>query len=55
MDPEIQDRIAYWIDGYAQSEQEARVGPIARDGFWQPIGELSVDREPLRKRRAGRS
>ena len=38
-----QNRIAYWIDGYAQAKGEAAVGTVAFDKFGQPIGELVTD------------
>jgi hypothetical protein len=43
MDPANQERIAYWIDGYAQAKGEAAVGTVAFDKFGQPIGELVDD------------
>jgi hypothetical protein len=43
MNPDDQNRIAYWIDGYAQAKGEAAVGTIALDKFGQPIGELVAD------------
>lgn len=43
MNPEDQNRIAYWVDGYAQAKGEAAVGTVAFDKFGQPIGELIAD------------
>lgn len=43
LDPEDQNRIAYWIDGYAQAKNEAAVGTVALDKFGQPIGALVDD------------
>ena len=43
MDPDDQNRIAYWVDGYAQAKGEAAVGTVAFDKFGQPIGELVDD------------
>jgi len=41
--PDDQNRIAYWIDGYAQAKGEAAVGTVALDKFGQPIGALIED------------
>jgi hypothetical protein len=43
MNPDDQNRIAYWVDGYAQAKGEAAVGTVALDKFGQPIGELVTD------------
>lgn len=43
MDPDDQNRIAYWIDGYAEAKGEAAVGTVALDKFGQPIGALVDD------------
>ena len=43
LDPDDQNRIAYWIDGYAQAKGEAAVGTVALDKFGQPIGALVDD------------
>jgi hypothetical protein len=43
MNPDDQNRIAYWVDGYAQAKGEAAVGTVALDKFGQPIGELIED------------
>lgn len=40
LDPADQNRIAYWVDGYAQAKGEAAVGTVALDKFGQPIGAL---------------
>src|SRR5262245_35058514 len=38
-----QNRIAYWVDGYAAAKGEATVGTVAFDKFGQPIGALVED------------
>src|SRR5262245_25126495 len=43
LNPDDQNRIAYWIDGYAQAKGEAAVGTVALDKFGQPIGTLVED------------
>lgn len=43
LDPADQNRIAYWVDGYAQAKGEAAVGTVALDKFGQPIGALVED------------
>jgi len=43
MDPDNQNRIAYWIDGYSAAKGEAAVGTVAFDKFGQPIGALVED------------
>jgi hypothetical protein len=43
LDPDDQQRIAYWVDGYATAKGEAAVGTVALDKFGQPIGELVAD------------
>jgi hypothetical protein len=43
MDPADQNRIAYWVDGYAQAKGDAEVGTVALDKFGQPIGALVED------------
>ncbi|MCC6639848.1 MAG: hypothetical protein IT386_01650 [Deltaproteobacteria bacterium] len=43
LDPADQNRIAYWVDGYAQAKGEAAVGSVALDKFGQPIGALIDD------------
>jgi hypothetical protein len=43
LNPEDQNRIAYWVDGYATSKDEAAVGTVAFDKFGQPIGALVDD------------
>lgn len=43
LNPDDQNRIAYWIDGYAQAKNEAAVGTVALDKFGQPIGALVDD------------
>jgi hypothetical protein len=40
LNPEDQQRIAYWVDGYQVSKGEAAVGTVAFDKFGQPIGAL---------------
>jgi hypothetical protein len=43
MNADDQNRIAYWVDGYAAAKGEAAVGTVAFDKFGQPIGELVAD------------
>jgi hypothetical protein len=43
LNPEDQQRIAYWVDGYQTSKGEAAVGVVAFDKFGQPIGALVDD------------
>jgi hypothetical protein len=43
LNPDDQNRIAYWVDGYAQAKGEEAVGTVALDKFGQPIGELVAD------------
>jgi hypothetical protein len=43
MNPENQQRIAYWVDGYQVAKGDAAVGTVALDKFGQPIGELVAD------------
>ena len=43
LDPENQQRIAYWIDGYRVAKSETTVGQVAFDKFDQPIGMLVED------------
>ena len=43
LNPDDQNRIAYWVDGYAQAKGEASVGTVAFDKFGQPIGALVED------------
>lgn len=43
MNPDDQNRIAYWVDGYAQARNETAIGSVAFDKFGQPIGELVDD------------
>jgi len=43
MDTTNQNRIAYWVDGYAQAKGEAAVGTVAFDKFGQPVGALVED------------
>jgi hypothetical protein len=43
LDPADQNRIAYWVDGYAQAKNDAEVGTVAFDKFGQPIGALVED------------
>ena len=43
LDPEDQQRIAYWVDGYEAAKGEAAVGTVAFDKFGQPIGALIDD------------
>src|SRR5262249_38466512 len=43
MNPNDQQRIAYWVDGYQTAKGEAAVGVVAFDKFGQPIGALVDD------------
>jgi hypothetical protein len=43
LNPNDQQRIAYWIDGYQEAKGEAAVGTVAFDKFGQPIGALVED------------
>ena len=43
LNPNDQQRIAYWVDGYAQAKNEAAVGTVAFDKFGQPLGALIED------------
>ena len=43
LDPDDQQRIAYWIDGYQAAKGEAVVGTVAFDKFGQPVGALVED------------
>ena len=43
LNPDDQQRIAYWVDGYQVSKGEAAVGTVAFDKFGQPIGALVED------------
>lgn len=43
MNPDDQNRIAYWVDGYATAKGDAAVGVVAYDKFGQPIGALVED------------
>ena len=43
MNPDNQNRVAYWVDGYASAKGEAAVGTVAFDKFGQPIGALVED------------
>ena len=43
LDPDDQQRIAYWVDGYEEAKGEAAVGTVAFDKFGNPIGALVED------------
>src|SRR5262245_19219497 len=43
MNPDDQNRIAYWVDGYSSAKDEASVGTVAFDKFGQPIAALVED------------
>src|SRR5262245_46301235 len=43
LNPDDQQRIAYWVDGYQVAKGEAAVGTVAFDKFGQPIGALIDD------------
>ena len=56
LDPDDQQRIAYWVDGYEEAKGEAAVGTVAFDKFGNPIGTLLEDcgvasKETLRQKR----
>ena len=40
LNPNDQQHIAYWVDGYQSAKGEAAVGTVAFDKFGQPIGAL---------------
>jgi HdeA/HdeB family len=40
LNPDDQQRIAYWVDGYAEAKNETAIGTVALDKFGQPIGAL---------------
>ena len=43
LNPDDQQRIAYWVDGYQVAKGEAAVGTVAFDKFGNPIGALVED------------
>lgn len=43
LNPNDQQRTAYWVDGYQEAKGEAAVGTVAFDKFGQPIGALVED------------
>ena len=43
LNPEDQNKIAFWVDGYQVAKGEAAVGTVAFDKFGQPIGALVDD------------
>jgi hypothetical protein len=43
LNPNDQQRTAYWVDGYEVAKGEAAVGTVAFDKFGQPIGALVDD------------
>jgi len=43
LNPDDQQRIAYWVDGYQVAKGEATVGTVAFDKFGNPIGALVDD------------
>jgi len=43
LNPDDQNRVAYWVDGYQASKNEETVGTVAFDKFGQPIGALVED------------
>jgi hypothetical protein len=52
LDPDGQQRIAYWVDGYEEAKGEEGVGTVAFDKFGNRIGALVEDcrvtpKEPL--------
>src|SRR5260221_658950 len=42
LDPENQQRIAYWVDGYQVAKGEAAVGTVATEKFERTVG-VGVD------------
>jgi hypothetical protein len=40
LNPNDQQRIAFWVDGYQAAKGDAAVGTVAFDKFGQPIGAL---------------
>jgi hypothetical protein len=40
MKPESQDRIAYWVDGYAEAKNQGSSHTVAFDKFGQPLDVL---------------
>ncbi|HKC51355.1 MAG TPA: HdeA/HdeB family chaperone [Myxococcota bacterium] len=49
MKPENQNRIAYWVAGFAAGTSQDVVHEVAFDKFGQPIGELVTDCEATPK------
>ena len=43
LNPDDQQRIAYWVDGYAEAKNETATGTVAFDKFGQPLGALVED------------
>ena len=43
LNPEDQNKIAFWVDGYQVAKGDAAVGTVAFDKFGQPIGALVDD------------
>ena len=43
LNPENQQRIAYWVDGYQVAKGEATVGTVAFDKFERPVAILVDD------------
>jgi len=43
LNPDDQQRIAYWVDGYQVAKGEAAIGTVAFDKFGQPVGALVDD------------
>src|SRR5689334_1290438 len=43
LDPDDQQRIAYWVDGYEEAKGEAAIGTVAFDKFGNPVGALVDD------------
>ncbi len=40
LNPNDQQRIAFWVDGYQAAKNDAAVGTVAFDKFGQPLGAL---------------
>ncbi len=43
LDPDDQERIAYWVDGHEEAKGEAAIGTVAFNKFGNPIGVLVED------------
>ena len=43
LNPDDQQRIAYWVDGYQVAKGDVAIGTVAFDKFGQPVGALVDD------------